>query len=138
MTIDPVAIIGMIGGLSGLAALIDAFSRRKKSKVDNELAEAETASKYLEIADRAAEKALKLDTRVIELEGKVSEQSRMINEQSRMIHDLQCENAALREWAGRLVHQVQAFGGTPVEIHIGKQGPSDTTEDKRNGKRPRN
>jgi len=113
-------IVGVIGGLSGVAALIDAASRRRASRAD-------TMAKYQEIADRAAERALKLDERVIELETKV-------NEQAALIHNLQCENADLRDWAERLVHQVQALGGSPVEIC--RPHKDCANESRKNGKRP--
>ena len=75
---------------------------------------ADTVTKYQEIADRAAAKALKLETRVDELEAKI-DLLEAINLK------LQEDNEDLREWATRLVHQVQSLGDEPVKLRERKR-----------------
>lgn len=82
--------------LSLVAALVAVvISVRKAPKelkqldVSVDSGEADVAAKYQQIADRAAESALKLDARVQQLEEKVMTQQATID-------DLKCENAELR------------------------------------------
>ncbi len=88
----------------------------KKAPVDNENTKVDTATKYQIIADKAAERALKLEQRVIELEQKVDEQDIKIGSQEGEILKYQREIADLRDWAERLVHQLQSEDITPVKI----------------------
>jgi regulator of replication initiation timing len=71
--------------------------------------DADTAEKYLNIADIAAERALRLESRVKDLEQEVDH---LKQANSRLLK----ENGDLREWAERLVHQVQSLGVEPVKI----------------------
>jgi uncharacterized coiled-coil protein SlyX len=95
--------------LAGIAALIATGIVVWKAFFETRATSADTASKYEELANRSAERALSLDSRVSDLE-------KRIDEQQQTIESLRCENADLRDWAERLVHQVQSLGGAPVEI----------------------
>jgi hypothetical protein len=74
----------------------------RKIHANTDKTEAETISLWQDIADRSANKALKLDTRVAVLEALVAEQAK--------------ELARFRDWAERLVKQVIELGGEPVKI----------------------
>lgn len=89
-------IAGLLLALGGISSLIGAFivlskARGERSKLgaDTRLVEADTAQIYQKIADRAAERALKLDERVQQLETQV-------DAQQKTIEILQCENVSLR------------------------------------------
>ena len=96
---DWLNIVSIVGGLvigSGMASMIVALiamykarSERKKTIADADLVEAETTEKYQLIADRAADRALKLDDRIKHLESTVQQQQLEIGA-------LQCENQLLR------------------------------------------
>ncbi|MFZ6029967.1 MAG: hypothetical protein ACOYYS_19815 [Chloroflexota bacterium] len=91
-----IALGGILVGLGGPASLVGAAillykarTERRKLSADTELVEAETMEKYQAIADRAADRALRLDERVKQLE-------ETVRQQQIVIETLQCENAALR------------------------------------------
>jgi hypothetical protein len=108
-------------GLGGIGALITALIYVLKVKTEKravnavtEKTEAETISIYQNIADRSAERALKLDIRITTLEA-------LVQKQAAELQRLREENADLREWAERLVHQVQGLGAEPVKIQARPQ-----------------
>lgn len=103
------AVAGILLGLGGIGALITALiyvfkvrGEGRKIHADTDKTEAETISLWQNIADRSANKALKLDTRVAVLEALVAKQAK--------------ELTRLRDWAERLVKQVYELGGEPVKI----------------------
>jgi uncharacterized coiled-coil protein SlyX len=108
--------------LSSLMALLVAagsmYIALKKAPVDTENTKVDTAQKYQLIADQAAERALKLDKRIVELEQKVDEQDVKIEAQEKEIIRYQHEISDLRDWAERLVHQLQSVDITPVKIRV--------------------
>jgi uncharacterized coiled-coil protein SlyX len=110
----------VLTALSSLMALIVAagsmYVALKKAPVDNENTKVDTATKYALIADQAAERALKLDERVEELETRIVEQAMKIDEQARKLDERDREIADLRDWAERLVHQLQSVDITPVRM----------------------
>jgi len=103
------ALTGILLGLGGIGALVTAliylFKARgegRKIHANTDHTEAETISLWQDIADRSANKALKLDTRVSVLEALVAKQAK--------------ELTRLRDWAERLVKQVIELGAEPVKI----------------------
>jgi len=127
------AAAGILLGLGGIGALITALiyvfkvkTENRKAKAETEHTEADTASIYQDIADRSAERSLKLDIRVAVLESLIVKQAKelqrlpileaIVEKQAKELQRLREENADLRDWAERLVHQVQGLGGQPVGI----------------------
>jgi dihydroxyacetone kinase len=103
------ALAGNLLGLGGIGALVTAliylFKARgegRKIHADTDKTEAETISLYQNIADRSADRALKLDIRVSVLEALVAKQAK--------------ELQRVRDWAERLVKQVIELGAEPVKI----------------------
>lgn len=80
--------------------------------------EADVASKYQSIAEKAAERALKLDDRMLTLE----KENELLRSE---MNALKASNEDLREWADRLVHQVIGLGGTPVKIRVRAARPRE-------------
>jgi hypothetical protein len=116
------AIARILIGLGGIGALITALIYVTKIRTEKRLAnagtnkvEAETASIYQDIADRSAERALKLDIRMSVLE-------KIVEKQAKELQRLREENADLRDWAERLVHQVIGLGVEPVKIRPRPEG----------------
>jgi len=97
-----------LGGLAGLAALIVAFSERRKKHADyaNQISEA-----ALQLINPLRERLAASEARIMELEREVAE-LRLENERLRR------ENGDLKAWAERLVHQVQSLGAMPVTLRI--------------------
>ena len=91
------------------SALVAAYIAIRKTPAEVDNLASTTADKWQQIADRAAEKALKLDERVTEMEGEL----RCMRE----------ENEDLRDWAERLVHQIRMLGQEPVKIRERKPRP---------------
>lgn len=89
--------VAVIAAIPGVLVWIGS---RQKSNAD-------TAATYQQIANRAAERALSLQSQITTLE-------RRIDEQDEEMRKLMCERDDLQEWAERLVHQVQSLGGQPV------------------------
>jgi len=102
--------------LVAIAAVLGALVTYRKYRPETRASEADTAAKYQQVADLAAERALKLDARVQQLEGQVAAQRELIDEQQQELHTLRCENDDLRDWAERLVSQVKSLGGDPVRV----------------------
>ena len=116
------ALAGILLGLGGIGALITALiyvfkvkTEKRAVNAETEKTEAETISIYQNIADRSAERALKLDIRITTLEA-------LVQKQAAELQRLREENADLREWAERLVHQVHGLGAEPVKIRARPQG----------------
>ena len=111
-TVGIVAIISVIGSLLAIViALKKAPHETKEIDSHTENQDADTASKYQDIADRAAVRALGLEVRVNELECEVAK----LKDENRRQHS---ENADLRDWAERLTHQVQSLGGDPMKLRV--------------------
>lgn len=96
--------IAVLGTVPGVLAW---RGQRRKDQAEASKADAEAASTFQEIANKAAIQALGLQKRIADLEARVSEQDSEIR-------ILRCERDDLKDWAERLVHQVQALGGKPV------------------------
>lgn len=132
-----------IGDISGLIAVVISLIgvyialRRapfefRKLGTAADASKADTAGKYQEIADRAAERALKLDEQVVQLQtisqkqgGEIralrTENDQMretINEQGCEIRGLRNDNTELRVWSARLTQQVIELNGIPVPMRI--------------------
>lgn len=75
--------------------------------------DADTAGKWQTIADKSAGQVEKLTARVDALE-------KLSQEQEERIRCLEEENADLRDWAERLVHQIKAQGIEPVKMRTRK------------------
>jgi hypothetical protein len=133
------AVAGILIGLGGIGALITALiyvtkirTEKKASQAETRHIDAETSSLYQDIADRSAERSLKLDIRVAVLEALIVKQSKelqrlpileaIVEKQAKELQRLREENADLRDWAERLVHQVQGLGGQPVGIRAKSEG----------------
>jgi predicted RNase H-like nuclease (RuvC/YqgF family) len=71
--------------------------------------EADTADKFMTIANRAAERVIVLENRVKELETEVAQ----LKDYNRQCH---LEREDLKDWAERLVHQIQSMGVEPVKL----------------------
>jgi hypothetical protein len=100
-------IAGILLGLGGLGALVTAIiylfkmrTENRKTKVETNKTEAETIVIYQNIAERSADKALKLDARVTTLEA-------LVDKQAKEIRRLSDENAELRR-------QIAALSVKPV------------------------
>ena len=107
-----IAIVAAVGALIG-SVLAWRKTPHETKEIDSrtEGQDADTISKYQVIADRAAERALKLEKRVDDLECEVAK----LKEENRQTRE---ENLDLRDWADRLVHQVKSLGGDPVRLRI--------------------
>lgn len=111
---------GFLTALSSLSAMLIAivslYIAWKKAPVEVDHLKVDTATKYQQIADMAAERALKLDARVDELENQLVEKDKEIAELRREYDELKQENVDLRNWAERLVYQLQSVDITPVKM----------------------
>lgn len=132
-----------IGDISGLVAVVIAVigmivairkSPHEIRSIDaqTDVSEANTAEKYQQIADRAAERALKLDEQIVQLQeisqrqsGEIrkmkaenSQLSKTVEFQGVEIKKLQVENDELRVWSARLTQQVIDAGGIPIPMRI--------------------
>lgn len=108
--VNTAEIITALGGLAGLSALIIALSERKK--------------KHAEYSTQISETAMRL---IAPLRAQIDEYARRIDELEREVRELReanqqlaRENGALRDWAERLVHQIQSLGATPVPLDQSK------------------
>jgi hypothetical protein len=110
----------LLTALSSLAAMLVSIGALyiawKKAPAERESIEVDTASKYQIIADKAAERALKLDERVNELEDQLVEKDKEIADLRLGYTQLKQENMDLRDWAERLAYQVQSQGLVPVKM----------------------
>jgi septal ring factor EnvC (AmiA/AmiB activator) len=109
-----------IAFVSSLIALYMAIKKQpheiRQLDANTDSADADTAEKYQRIANLAAERALGLERRLSQLE---NEKIQMAIELDKIKAELVAKNeeiATLRDWAERLVHQVQAFGEVPVKL----------------------
>lgn len=135
------AIAGILIGLGGIGALITALiyvfkirTEKKATQAETRHIDAETSSLYQDIADRSAERSLKLDIRVNILETLIVKQTKelqrlpileaIVEKQAKELQRLREENADLRDWAERLVHQVIGLGVEPVKIRPRPEGAS--------------
>ena len=118
-----IAIIVAIGALIGNVIMWRKLPHETK-EIDAraESQDADTASKYQAIADKAAERALRLEERmeakVLKLECRVDELESEVAKLTEEINWQRTENSNLRDWAERLVHQVQSLGGEPVKLRV--------------------
>jgi hypothetical protein len=112
MNTEALSVTSIVALIGALVALYVAW-RKTPAEVKN--VDADTAGKYQEIADKAAIRALALEERVTDLEATMLKQAGQIA-------ILQAENALLRNWADRLVHQVRMRGDVPVEMDPSKSG----------------
>jgi len=134
--------IGWVIGLGGLfLQYLDRRSKKKKDEAETELADsdsdkskAETMYTYEQVLKMASERAEKVEARLVAFEGKMAEEKKMfeqvIFEKDRRIDQLLGEIrvrdeaiaardetiAELRDWAERLVFQIQSFGAVPVPM----------------------
>ena len=112
---DIAVIIGIISAIGSVSAiLISIFKQPHELKnVD-----ADTVKKYAEAASLSADRPQNVveefdsyrklsEERINALQAKVTELEKYKN-----------ENEILRDWAERLVHQVQSLGGSPVPMKI--------------------
>lgn len=90
------ALFGLIGIVLG--ALITAYFLKRKNNAEAQKTEAETVQLYQNIADRAAEKALKLEDRITALERILEKKDQRIEElekanesKDKQIISLQCQ-----------------------------------------------
>lgn len=107
--------VNLLTAVSSLVAILISagtlYIALRKMPVEKKSIEVDTAQKYQLIADGAAERALKLADRIDELE-------KLIDEQQKKIEVLEKENAMVRDWAERLVHQVRMLGFDPVGLNM--------------------
>jgi len=99
-------IAAAIGALPGVLALI-VQSKKRNAEID--CAEAEAAESYASVAKSYAAEVISLRKEINELRKELFETKKQVRDQDREIQDL-------RDWAERLVHQVQSLGSVPVEM----------------------
>lgn len=98
-------IAAVTGVLTILAALYGAYWLHLRQKP---VSEAETAAKYQQIADMAANRALRLEERINKLE----ESNRELEEK---YQEVKKELDIYKRWTERLVHQIKSLGHEPIE-----------------------
>jgi chromosome segregation ATPase len=90
--------------------------RQTDASTDN--TDADTAEKYQRIANLAAERALGLERRLTQLEDEKIALAVKVTTLETKLAAKDEEIATLRDWAERLVHQVQALGEVPVKLRL--------------------
>ncbi len=122
MTLGEIASI--VAVIASVIALL--LSIRKAPHEENSL-DAGAAKDAMEAASSAAKMASEavntvanlrrqMNQQRIEYENRLADWEKRFNEQAEELRKVVEENENLREWAKRLVHQVQALGGDPVKI----------------------
>ena len=106
---DIASLAGVLGGLIAI------YATWRKVPHENRGFDASAAEAFEKAATSAAERATRLEERIEKLE-------RLTADQETRIETLEAENDDLRDWAERLVHQVQSMGLEPVKIRIRQKG----------------
>jgi len=118
------SILDIMASVIAIAVSVFALYRSYKM-VPREMksTDADTMHTYEQIAELSASRALRTEERITALEKDVESQRQTIELQSIEIEKLKCENIDLKDWAERLVHQVQALGEIPVPFKREKTNP---------------
>lgn len=113
-----------------IGSAIAIYLAYRKAPHEESSLDAGTAKTYEEAAALAGERANRLDKEIDELRAENHVQNKTIKEQGTLIdmlvgkdaekekriRFLEVENGNLRDWASRLVIQVEDLGGTPVKL----------------------
>jgi hypothetical protein len=103
-------LIGAIGGIGGIGAFINGRRSSISGAATTMIADAiKLKDEYKKELDCMKVKVSELVSRIETLEVEV-EKLTLCNE------TIGGDNLDLKEWADRLVHQVQSYGGTPVKL----------------------
>jgi flagellar motility protein MotE (MotC chaperone) len=120
----------LVSGIAIYLSIKKSSFERKNLSSSTELNEAGTAEKYQEIADKAAERALKLEDRVDMLTKKVDSQNerikyleeentaltKIVSKQQTELYLQKCQIIDLKTWAEALYKQVKDAGLIPIEF----------------------
>lgn len=103
--------------LTGIAAIVMSivalYNARRKTNAEVHLTDAEAAGK---IGMAAASLVEPLQKRLTVVEAELVETCQQIEAMEQEIKALREENDLLRDWANRLVYQVQSLGVEPVKL----------------------
>lgn len=112
---DFAVIIGVTSAIGSISAILISIFKQPH-EVKN--VDADTVKKYAEAASLSADRA---QTIVEEFNAYRKQSEEKINTLQAKVLELEKykdENEVLRDWAERLVHQVQSLGGSPVPMKI--------------------
>lgn len=120
------SVLMAIGSL--VTSSIAAIRTLQMLRPERTLSSADAISKFEEVANRAAERALKLDARIEKLEEERDALKVLIEKQRAIIDRQQREIELMTTWATRLVHQVRSLGAIPVSAPEDTSPINKTTE----------
>lgn len=114
--------------VTALIAVATVYIAWRKLKPEYQGLDADAATKYAELVDRAAKRETEYQNRIDEIrrsiqvikddsDSKVAALEKCQEELEGRIGTLERENRSLKDWASRLVHQVKSLGAIPVEIN---------------------
>jgi hypothetical protein len=113
-------IVSLIMGIASIATAVIVW---RKFKPEVRILDADAATKYAELVDRAAKRESEYQNRIDSIQARMALLETRQGELEAQVEAANQRAEKFEGWAKRLTHQVQSLGGVPVameQVTVGK------------------
>ena len=114
MDADTLQSIGVMIALIGSAVTV--FINLRKARPEVQFLDADAATKYSDLVDRAAKREAEYQNRIDTLLSRMAQIEQKYSDLSDQVRTANQRADKFENWAKRLTYQVQSMGGVPVPL----------------------